>query len=249
MESAPSESEGAQRTSFQPFVLQKVPGWKRVFDLFLLVITLPITLPIGAFCACLIMIVSPGPILFVQERVGYGRKLFRCFKFRTMRTGADTGSHQEYFRQLQRGDAPMQKLDAADPRLLPGARIIRALGFDELPQLLNIFAGDMSFVGPRPCTPFELRQYQSHHLERFSGLPGLTGLWQVRGKNRTTFSRMIELDIEYTRTQSIIQDIKILALTPITLAMQLVEAIASRRNASRNLEAPTAVQVQGATDA
>lgn len=247
-ETLQSEQEPYTESRFQPFLLRTVPGWKRFFDFAVILFSLPITVPVWLLCACWILIVSRGPIFFVQERVGYGGDRFNCFKFRTMRTGADTASHQNYFRQLQAADAPMQKLDAADPRIIPGGRIIRALGLDELPQLINILRGDMSFVGPRPCTPFELQRYETQQLERFSALPGLTGLWQVRGKNRTTFARMIELDIEYARAQSPIQDVKILALTPITLAMQLGEAIASRRNATANLQSPSAVQVQGATD-
>ncbi len=248
-ESAQAEGEQTNGQRFQPFVVQSVPRWKHPLDLLILLVSLPIILPVWLLCSALILIVSRGPLFFVQERVGHNGVPFRCYKFRTMRMGADTGGHQDYFRQLQRGDAPMRKLDAADPRIIPFGRILRALGLDELPQLINVLKGEMSLVGPRPCTPFELQRYEHHQLERFSSLPGLTGLWQVSGKNRTTFSRMIELDIEYSRAQSPIQDVKILALTPITLTMQLVEAIASRRSASVDLKSPTAVQVQGATDA
>ncbi|MGE3310758.1 MAG: sugar transferase [Limisphaerales bacterium] len=248
-DSVQAEGEPSVGQRFQPFVVQSVPNWKYPLDVLVLLISLPIILPIWLLCSAIILIVSRGPLFFIQERIGHNGVPFRCYKFRTMRTGADTGRHQDYFRQLQRGDVPMRKLDAADPRIIPFGRIIRALGLDELPQIINVLKGEMSLVGPRPCTPFELQRYEPQQLERFSALPGLTGLWQVRGKNRTTFSRMIELDIEYCRTQSAIQDVKILALTPITLAMQLVEAIASRRGATVDLKSPTAVQVQGATDA
>lgn len=244
-----AEAEPIVAQSFQPIVIQPVPKWKRSFDLLVMLLTLWITLPIWVVCSLIIWVVSRGPLFFVQERVGHNGRRFNCYKFRTMRTGADTASHQNYFRQLQQGDAPMRKLDAADPRIIPCGRIIRALGLDELPQLINIWKGEMSFVGPRPCTPFEFQRYEPHQMDRFAALPGLTGLWQVSGKNRTTFARMIELDIQYARAQSPIQDVKILALTPITLAMQLVEAVASRRSSSANLESPAAVQVQGATDA
>lgn len=244
------ESESSASQSFQPLVLKQIPSWKRLLDLSLLVLSLPITLPVWLLCAAIIKLVSPGPLFFIQERVGYGRRRFHCYKFRTMRVGAETDAHQSYFRQLQQGDAPMRKLDAADPRIIPFGRIIRALGFDELPQLINVFRGEMSFVGPRPCTPFELQKYQTSQMERFSVLPGLSGLWQVKGKNRTTFARMIELDIEYSRTQSVFLDIKILALTPITLAMQLVEAFANRGSATALSPSPAVqVQVQGASDA
>ena len=243
-----SEAESVEGQRFQPFVFQPVPKWKYAFDLAVLILSLPITLPIWLICSVTILVVSRGPLFFVQKRVGHNGVPFNCYKFRTMRTGADTASHQSYFRQLQADGAPMRKLDAIDPRIIPGGRIIRALGLDELPQLINVLKGEMSLVGPRPCTPFELQQYDPQQLERFSALPGLTGLWQVSGKNRTTFARMIELDIEYSRSQSPIQDVKILALTPITLALQLGEAIASRRRASADLQSPAAVQVQGAGD-
>ena len=249
-ESSPSDSSSADGQLFQPVLLKQIPKWKRVLDLLLLFVSIPVTLPIWIVCASIIKLVSPGPLLFVQERVGYGRRRFDCFKFRTMRVGAETDAHQSYFRQLQQGDAPMRKLDAADPRIIPFGRFIRALGFDELPQLINVFRGEMSFVGPRPCTPFELQRYQSSQMERFSVLPGLSGLWQVKGKNRTTFARMIELDIEYARTQTVFLDIKILALTPITLAMQLAEAFAKRGSATALSPSPAVqVQVQGASDA
>jgi len=243
-----SEAESIGAQGFQPFVIQPVPKWKYAFDLIVLLLSLPVILPIWLICAATILIVSRGPLFFVQERVGHNGIPFNCYKFRTMRSGADTAFHQNYFRQLQRDDIPMQKLDAADPRIIPFGKVIRALGLDELPQLINVLKGEMSLVGPRPCTPFELQRYEPHQRERFSALPGLTGLWQVSGKNRTTFARMIELDITYSRSQSPIQDVKILALTPITLAMQLVEATASRRSDSANLQSPSAVQVQGITD-
>jgi lipopolysaccharide/colanic/teichoic acid biosynthesis glycosyltransferase len=243
-----SEADSVVSQGFQPFIIQPVTKRKRAFDICVLILSLPVILPVWLICAATIKLVSRGPLFFVQERVGHNGVPFNCYKFRTMRTGADTAFHQNYFRQLQQDDVPMQKLDAADPRIIPCGKIIRALGLDELPQLINVLKGEMSLVGPRPCTPFELQRYAPHQRERFSALPGLTGLWQVSGKNRTTFARMIELDIEYVRSQSAIQDVKILALTPITLAMQFVEAIASRRGASANLQSPAAVQVQGATD-
>ena len=111
----------------------------------------------------LIKLVSPGPALFRQERIGYLGKRFTCFKFRTMRVNADTGIHQGHLNRLMDSNVPMKKLDAAgDPRLIPGGLFIRTLGLDELPQIFNILRGEMSLVGPRPCVPYEYENYSPH---------------------------------------------------------------------------------------
>jgi lipopolysaccharide/colanic/teichoic acid biosynthesis glycosyltransferase len=198
-------------------------------DLFLLAVSLPVTLPVMMFIALWVRLLSKGPIFFVQERVGYGGKRFGCMKFRTMYHGACASQHEKHLAQILQAGGPMVKLDAVDPRLLPGARFIRALGLDELPQLINVLRGEMSWVGPRPCTPFELERYTPAQLERFAALPGLSGLWQVRGKNRTTFSEMVALDIEYVRTPSLWRDVVIMALTPKTLVDQILQTIGARR--------------------
>ncbi len=158
-----------------------------------IVLAAPLLLLIGLVLALAIRLVSPGPVLFVQERVGFRGKLFRCLKFRTMGVNADTGVHQGYCQNLMASDRPMTKLDGADKRLIPGGRILRCLGLDELPQIINVLRGEMSLVGPRPCLPYEYEHYQPRHRRRFGTLPGLTGLWQVNGKNRTTFEEMIDL--------------------------------------------------------
>ncbi len=112
---------------------------------------------------------------------------------------SDTTTHEFYFERLMRSDAPMVKLDAADERIIPGGRFLRASGLDELPQLFNIIRGDMSLVGPRPCTLREFLKYEPWQQERFNAPPGLTGYWQVNGKNRTTFVEMINMDILYAQ--------------------------------------------------
>jgi lipopolysaccharide/colanic/teichoic acid biosynthesis glycosyltransferase len=207
-----------------------VAAWKRGLDLFLLALSLPVTLPLMAITAVWVRLLSPGKIFFRQERVGHGGKRFWCLKFRTMYEGCRSAIHEQHVAQVLEDDKPMVKLDAVDPRLIPGARLIRALGLDELPQLFHVFMGQMSWVGPRPCTPFELSRYRSSQLERFSALPGLTGLWQVCGKNRTTFQQMIALDIEYTRTQSLWLDVKILFSTPLALLDQVIRMADARRS-------------------
>ena len=174
----------------------------------------PLWLPVMLFVSILIKLVSPGPALFRQERIGYRGRRFTCFKFRTMHVDADTGVHQGHYSQLMSSNVPMKKLDAAgDPRLIPCAIWLRSLGLDELPQLFNVLRGEMSLVGPRPCVPYEYANYAPRHRRRFNAVPGLTGLWQVSGKNKTTFEEMIDLDIHYARTKSLGLDVKILCNT------------------------------------
>lgn len=211
----------------------EVPGWKRVLDLVLLLLVLPIAGPVFLAAAAWVSLVSNGPILFIQERVGRGGRRFNCYKLRTMHTGCSTATHQQHLMQILGSDRPMNKLDNADARLLPGAKVLRALGIDELPQLINVYRGEMSVIGPRPCIPYEAEQFQPSQRERFAGLPGLTGLWQVRGKNRTTFLEMIRLDIEYVRTQSLWLDLRILAATPKALLVQLAYAVWNRAQPAR----------------
>jgi lipopolysaccharide/colanic/teichoic acid biosynthesis glycosyltransferase len=194
-------------------------------DLALVAMSAPFILPLLLVAAAWVALVSPGPVVFVQERVGQAGRRFRCLKLRTMRAGCPTSAHQKLMDRLQDDDQPMAKLDAEDPRLIPGARWIRALGIDELPQLWNVCRGEMSFVGPRPCVPYELNRYRPSQLARFQTLPGLTGLWQVRGKNHTTFSQMIRYDVEYARLRSLRMDVHILLSTPRTLVSQLRDAV------------------------
>jgi lipopolysaccharide/colanic/teichoic acid biosynthesis glycosyltransferase len=135
----------------------------------------------------------------------------------------------------------MHKLDArGDTRMVPGGRLIRAAGLDELPQIINVLRGEMSIVGPRPCIPYELGQYSFAQRERFQATPGLTGLWQVSGKNRTTFDEMVRLDIRYSKTRSLPLDLKIIFLTIPALWTQLADARKARRKAGSMLGAPVA---------
>jgi lipopolysaccharide/colanic/teichoic acid biosynthesis glycosyltransferase len=124
-----------------------------------------------------------------------------------------------------RVDRPMTKLDAyGDPRLAPFGRILRASGLDELPQIFNVLCGEMSLVGPRPCTPNEFAHYQPWQRERVNGLPGLTGYWQVNGKNKTTFNEMIAMDLFYLKNLSLLLDLKIILKTCAVIAGQLFES-------------------------
>ena len=152
-------------------------------------------------------------------------------KFRTMRVNVDTQCHELYLERLIQANSPMTKLDACgDPRIIRGGRFLRAMGLDELPQLFNVLRGEMSLVGPRPCTPHEFQNYQTWQQERTNAPPGLTGYWQVNGKNKTTFSEMVEMDIFYCRNMSLRLDLVILLKTIPAIVAQLREGRAGRRS-------------------
>jgi lipopolysaccharide/colanic/teichoic acid biosynthesis glycosyltransferase len=169
-------------------------------------------------------------VFFRQRRVGYKGREFDCFKFRTMQVDAESKSHQEHFRQLMSEEVPMTKLDArSDPRLIPLGSLLRTTGLDELPQLINVLRGEMSLVGPRPCIPYEYELYQPWQRRRFDAVPGLTGLWQVSGKNRTTFNEMIQFDIQYSDRMSLGLDLKIMLKTLPALWEQCLDARARKR--------------------
>lgn len=200
----------------------RVPLWKRVLDIFCLLIAIPSLLPMMLIIVILIKVSSKGPVLFKQERVGFLGKRFILFKFRTMIDGADTTAHEEHVANLIETNGPMTKLDAhGDARLIPVGRLLRAAGLDELPQLINVLRGEMSLVGPRPCLPSEYSRYLPWQRERFHTLPGLTGLWQVSGKNRTTFNEMVNCDIQYVRMQSLWLDLKIILKTIPTVMVEV----------------------------
>jgi lipopolysaccharide/colanic/teichoic acid biosynthesis glycosyltransferase len=213
--------------------LPPLPGWKRGLDIFCCCLALPFLALCTLGVALLMSVAAPGPVFFRQERVGYMGRRFRLFKFRTMHVGAETSGHQAHFANLVSTNAPMLKLDAkGDSRLIPFGWLIRASGFDELPQIINILRGDMSIVGPRPCIPYEYENYSALQRRRFHCVPGLTGLWQVSGKNRTTFDRMIQLDIQYAAQKSFALDLKILALTIPAVLGQICDMCRLRRKGS-----------------
>ena len=198
-----------------------LPGWKRALDLALIVACAPGLLVLGAAVAVAIRLGSPGPIFFRQRRVGRQGREFLLYKFRSMKIDAEDHSHRQHTQHLIRSKAPMVKLDAhKDPRLIPLAGFLRASGLDELPQLLNVLRGEMSLVGPRPCLPYEYELYEPWQRRRCQAVPGLTGLWQVSGKNRTTFDEMVRLDIEYAKRMNLWLDLKILFKTVPALLSQ-----------------------------
>ena len=208
--------------------LPRFPIWKRAFDIAFLLITCPIWLPAMILLAILIKISSPGPILYCQERVGYRGKHFVCLKFRSMKIGAETRSHEALLERIIQTGCPMTKLDVTgDPRLIRFGPIFRATGLDELPQVFNVLRGEMSIVGPRPSTIYEFERFDSFQRNRVNAPPGLTGYWQVNGKNKTTFPEMIALDFYYVRNMAWWLDFWILLRTAPTLLAQVAGTFAT----------------------
>jgi lipopolysaccharide/colanic/teichoic acid biosynthesis glycosyltransferase len=198
---------------------------KRFCELILCLILIPIVVPVGLLIAVAIRLNSPGPIFFVQERIGKGGRPFKMIKFRTMRINANTGAHQDFMKAFVKGMAsennehktfkPFKSYEVTTV-----GRILRKTSLDELPQMINVFRGEMSFVGPRPNVPYEVVEYHDWHKERLEVLPGITGLAQVRGRSGITFDRIVEYDIEYVEKQSLMLDLKIMwwTFTSVVLA-------------------------------
>jgi lipopolysaccharide/colanic/teichoic acid biosynthesis glycosyltransferase len=212
----------------------EIPPWKRILDVACILLSILFWLPIMIALAVWIKLASPGPILFRQERVGYRGRRFMILKFRTMKVNVETQSHELYLEQLIHANRPMTKLDSSgDSRIIRGGRILRATGLDELPQLFNVLRGEMSLVGPRPCTPHEFGRYQKWQQARVNAAPGLTGFWQVNGKNKTTFTEMINMDISYTRNMSLWLDLTIMMKTFPAVMGQVIETRTAPRVRTR----------------
>jgi lipopolysaccharide/colanic/teichoic acid biosynthesis glycosyltransferase len=195
---------------------------KRALDIVGSLVLLALLLPLFLVIAVLVKARSAGPVFYRQTRIGRGMKPFIMLKFRTMTVGADHGLHQEFVSSFinggaaahRRGNEMVFKL-ANDPRVTGIGRVLRATSLDELPQLWNVLRGDMSLVGPRPPLAYELAQYKPWHRRRLlEAKPGITGLWQVTGRSRTTFDEMVRLDLRYARTRSLWTDVRILVATP-----------------------------------
>jgi lipopolysaccharide/colanic/teichoic acid biosynthesis glycosyltransferase len=210
---------------FSDLPAKRIPAWKSALDVTCILLALPVWLPLMLLLMLVTRLASPGPIFYRQKRVGLGGKHFLIWKFRTMKVSAETQSHERHLEELIRVNCPMTKLDTyGDPRLTPFGRILRASGLDELPQIFNVLCGEMSLVGPRPCLPNEFAHYQPWQRERVNGLPGLTGYWQVNGKNKTTFNEMIAMDLFYLKNLSFLLDLKIIFKTCSVMAGQLFES-------------------------
>ncbi len=196
---------------------------KRALDLVGAIAGLLLLSPLLFLTAILIKATSRGPVLFKQKRLGYQGEYFTFLKFRTMYNNCENRIHQEYVKRLIHGkngdlnngsqEQPFYKIKN-DPRITLLGRFLRKTSIDELPQLWNVLAGDMSLVGPRPPLPYEVEEYQNWHYRRImEAKPGITGLWQVSGRNRTTFDEMVRLDLFYARNWSLSLDFKILLKT------------------------------------
>jgi lipopolysaccharide/colanic/teichoic acid biosynthesis glycosyltransferase len=197
-------------------------------------VSVPLAVPLILLVTLWIRLVSRGPALLQQERVGFRGRRFTLYKFRTMHHGAPTIDHELHVGRLVKSDSPMVKLDLlGDSRLIPGGCFLRTAGLDELPQLLNILRGEMSLVGPRPCLPGEFGFFDEAQRRRFDVLPGLTGWWQVNGKNRTTFKQMNSMDIDYVRNMSPGLDLRIILRTPMALLRQMGDCMAHHRRGRR----------------
>ncbi len=188
---------------------------KRLLDIVASTVLLILVSPLMAVVAIAIMLDSPGPVLFRQERLGMNKRRFTLLKFRSM--VADAEGQQALVQGLNEMDGPVFKA-ANDPRITRVGRFIRRTSIDELPQLVNVLRGEMSLVGPRPPLPSEVDQYEWSNRKRISVVPGITGLWQVSGRNDVSFQQWMELDREYIETWSFWLDVKILAKTiPVVL--------------------------------
>jgi lipopolysaccharide/colanic/teichoic acid biosynthesis glycosyltransferase len=190
---------------------------KRIIDIAVSLMTLVILSPLFLIVGILVKISSPGPVLFKQERIGLFGRSFEFLKFRTMVVRNDPCIHKDYVKKLiqgQLGTKETYKL-TDDPRITRVGRILRRLSLDELPQFINVLKGEMSLVGPRPPIRYEMENYLCWHRRRvFEAKPGLTGLWQVRGRSRTTFDEMVRMDIRYIEDQCGWLDFKIVLQTP-----------------------------------
>ena len=182
---------------------------KRIMDLTLCLLSLPLVLPVGLILAGLIYIDSPGPVVFTQMRTGKGGRRFKMYKFRTMVPNAE--ELKAVYAHLNELTPPDFKI-TNDPRVTRVGRVLRKTSLDELPQLINVIKGDMSLVGPRP-TSFDASTYDLWHTERLEVQPGLTGLWQIEGRSNLDFDERLRLDIEYIERQSLLFDIQILIRT------------------------------------
>lgn len=183
---------------------------KRLLDTALSIAVLIILLPVMAVVAILIKLTSPGPVLFVQKRVGMNQRQFRLYKFRSM--VADAEARKLELEHLNERDGPAFKIDN-DPRITRIGRFIRKTSIDELPQLFNVLSGEMSLVGPRPPLPDEVKKYEWLFRKRLSVKPGITCIWQISGRNDVSFDQWMKMDHEYVENWSLWLDLKILLKT------------------------------------
>jgi exopolysaccharide production protein ExoY len=205
----------SQRATLQSPAVRPVGGVvKRAFDIVFAFVVIILLLPLIAGCCLVVLGTSPGPILFRHRRVGYGGRSFSCLKFRTMEINAERrlqdylAADEEARREWQANHKLLN-----DPRVTPFGTFMRRASLDELPQLFNVLVGDMSVVGPRPIIVEEVEKYQEYFGVYASGRPGLTGLWQVKGRNTTTYTQRVAYDVEYLKNWSLPRDAWIILTT------------------------------------
>jgi len=210
-----------QPLNFQPIPIDQ--GYlraKRIVDVTFTLLLLPALCLLLVILGLLVRLDSPGPIFYRQKRVGLNGKEFTLLKLRSMYADCDDEVHRASFKRYMNGEklthhartSVPYKLEH-DPRITRVGRFIRKTSLDELPQFFNVLRGEMTLVGPRPPIPYEVDLYQAHDWLRLSGKPGLTGYWQVYGRSQVTFQEMVELDIDYLRSQSLRQDLRLIVLT------------------------------------
>ncbi len=201
---------------------------KRCIDIVGSSLALILGAPLLVCIAIAVKLTSEGPILFRQTRHGQFGEPFTFLKFRSMYVSNDTKIHQEYVKKLIAGEQDGKASGGTatqvfkitnDPRVTGIGAWLRRTSLDEVPQFINVLKGEMSLVGPRPPLTYELEHYEDWHHRRLDVKPGLTGLWQVNGRSRTTFEEMVRMDLEYARTWSLWLDIKILLRTPLVVLM------------------------------
>ena len=195
---------------------------KRLSDIVISTIAILLLSPVWLIISILIKLDSKGAVFFRQERVGMDGRIFLCYKFRTMAADSDDLLHREAYQKNIGGDSDANAGNADnpvfgkvkdDPRVTRFGSRLRRSSFDELPQILNVLKGDMSIVGPRPPIPYEVEEYDIWHRKRLDMKPGITGLWQVSGRNRLTFDEMVKIDLFYIENWSLWLDLKIIFLT------------------------------------
>jgi len=189
-----------------------IPRWKRPLDFVGSILGLLFFSPLFLLTAILIRIVSPGPVFFKQTRTGYLGKSFVIWKFRTMKLNADVSLHRDQIINEIKNDLVLHKVKN-DSQIIRFGKFLRKSGIDELPQIINVLKGEMSLVGPRPELAYALDEFKQWQFARLNVLPGITGLWQINGKNSTTFSQMISRDIEYVNKLSFWNDVYIILMT------------------------------------
>lgn len=186
----------------------------RTLNLVLALIALVFFLPLMLLIAAAVFVANPGPIFYAQNRIGYGGRLFRCLKFRTMAT--DSGARLQHLLATDpaaRAEWARDHKLRNDPRIVGIGGFLRKSSLDELPQLINVIRGDMSLVGPRPIVPGEAERYGRYIANYCSVRPGITGLWQISGRNDTTYRRRVAYDVAYSRSRSAMLDLRIMAMT------------------------------------